>query len=217
MTRFEQLVKQNELNPTIAEQLRSNLSNCTVVLLCDDSSSMSKAIAEEGTDPFAIKKSTRLLELKKLAQNIIEIVTAINRNGLDIYFLNKQTVRNVDTISGLQGIFRVPPNDETPLITAISNILFDYNNIPNNRLLLLIVITDGEPINGSRNDLLNLLLSKASNVHVSFAECTNNVVIITRHQLINLYNMGNNQCNIIKYSHNKIKLDKLTVVVLLFK
>src|SRR5579863_452899 len=95
LTRFQQFVKQNELNDQVALQLESVLSNCDVVLLCDDSDSMANPIAEEGTDPFAIKRSTRWLELKKLASAIIQLVTAINSDGMDIYFLNRPPLRGV--------------------------------------------------------------------------------------------------------------------------
>src|SRR5207244_2774116 len=87
LSKFDLLVKRHELKPPIPEQLKKVLTDCKIVLLCDDSSSMASAISEEGTDPFAIKKSTRWLELKKLAAVIIEFVTATNPDGLDIHFL----------------------------------------------------------------------------------------------------------------------------------
>jgi len=96
-SRFEQLVKQKELSVGTATQLKDILSMCEIVLLCDDSDSMAQPIAEEGTDPFAPKRSTRWLELKKLSATIIEFVTAINVNGLDIYFLNREK-KNVQLI-----------------------------------------------------------------------------------------------------------------------
>ena len=170
-SRFEQLVKQKELNPGTAEQLRNILSTCEIVLLCDDSDSMAQPIAEEGTDPFSPKRSTRWLELKKLAATIIEFVTAINPNGLDIYFLNREKRCRINTMAGLQAIFSAPPKGDTPLIKTLLKI---HNEKRIAGQLLIIVVTDGEPTDGTRDDLYNALQSITSNgqVHVSFAECT---------------------------------------------
>jgi hypothetical protein len=173
-TRFDQLVRQHELNAAVATQLKDVLSKCVVVLLCDDSDSMNRPIAEEGTDPFAPKRSTRWLELKKLASNLIEIITAVNPNGLDIHFLNRPTLKGVNSTAGLQNAFGIPPTGGTPLIGKISSIFREYDGLPRGQQLLLICITDGEPTDPgmSRNDLFNVLVNKKDNVHVSFAECT---------------------------------------------
>ena len=173
-TRFQQLVAQNELQPQVADQLFKVLSSCEVVLLCDDSSTMGKAVIEEGADPFAPTRTTRWSELKKLASIVIEFVTAINPNGLDIYFLNRPEIRGVTTPAGLQGVFSLPPNGLTPLIGALRRIYEDKKHIPSDLNLLIVVITDGEPTDGTRADLYNALYYKRSNVHVSFAECTDN-------------------------------------------
>jgi len=87
-TKFELLVERKELKPDVAEKLHYVLSNCDIVLLCDDSSSMSQAISEDSTDPFAVKKSTRWSELKKLASILIEFVIAINPDGLELWFFS---------------------------------------------------------------------------------------------------------------------------------
>ena len=178
LTRFGLFVKENELNQEIANKLYEVLSNCEVVLLCDDSNSMGKAIAEEGTDAFGPKRSTRWLELKKLAVSIIQIVTAINPNGLDIYFLNRPKLTNVTNTAGLQSVFSIPPDGDTRLTAAIQQIYADKYATINKKQLLIVVITDGEPTGtpDPRGDLFNTLVSitQRGNVHVSFAECTDN-------------------------------------------
>jgi len=171
--RFDNLVRQYELNGVVAGQLKDVLSKCVVVLLCDDSDSMNRPIAEEGTDPFAPKRSTRWLELKKLASNIIEIVTAVNPDGLDIHFLNRPNLEHISAVTGLQNAFGVIPVGGTPLVGKISSIINTYQQkISRSQQLLLIVITDGEPTDGTRNDLFNVLVNKKDNIHISFAECT---------------------------------------------
>src|SRR5581483_596881 len=147
------------------------------VLLCDDSSSMSSPILEEGKDPFAIKKSTRWLELKKLAAVLIEIVTAINPSGFDLYFLNREKHCNVNNMTGLQSIFAIPPKGDTQITRTINQIYGDKKDVIVDRQLLIIVITDGEPNDGTkyaRSNLFNTLknLTDKGNIHISFAECT---------------------------------------------
>ena len=135
---------------------------------------MQNAIAEEGIDPFSPKKSTRWMELKKLASVLIEFVTSANSDGLDIYFLNRAGVTGVKDVSGLQSVFSALPMGSTPLISAISRIIVNTPPPPVGSFVLLIVVTDGEPTDGSRMDLFNVLQNKPSYFHISFAECTDN-------------------------------------------
>lgn len=174
LSAFELLVKKNELKSPVPEKLKNLLSTCKIVLLCDDSSSMANTISEEGSDPFAAKKSTRWLELKKLAAVIIEFVTAINPEGLDIHFLNRGIRYGVKDMTGLQLAFSDGPNGSTPLISKIRSVHDEYAPTIGSKQLLLVVITDGEPSDGSRQDLFNVLMyvTRSGNVHVSFAECT---------------------------------------------
>lgn len=170
VSRFDLLVKQNELTSQVATQLQQVVSTCEIVLLCDDSGSMKNTIIEANTN----KQTTRWLELKKLAAVIIEFVTAINPTGLDIYFFNRPTLRNVTDMMGLQNTFNDLPNGSTPLIGTLRKIFQEKANLPDERQLLVVVITDGEPTDGNHEDLFNVLYYKPQNVHVSFAECTDN-------------------------------------------
>jgi hypothetical protein len=77
-------------------------------------------------------------------------------------------------VQGLSAIFNQLPTGGTPLCGTIRQILAEKTPSGWNRSMLLVVITDGEPTDGSRDDLKNVLLSKSRNVHVSFAECTDN-------------------------------------------
>jgi len=171
-TKFELLVKQNELTPTVAKQLLEVLSTCEIVLLCDDSGSMKSEIVEDNVNSKV--PLTRWQELKKLAAVIIEFVTAINPDGLDIYFLNRPKLRNVVDMEGLRQTFSELPDGRTPLISAIRKIYRDKRGLPEGKQLLIVVITDGEPTDGTHHDLFRVLTQKDSNVHISFAECTDN-------------------------------------------
>lgn len=176
MLAFQQLIRGREMSRDMADHLYEVLSICEIKLLLDDSDSMTSPIVEEGTDPFAMPTSTRWLELKKLAAETIKFTTVFNPNGIDIYFLNRPGMQNVTSMAGLQTIFSQPPQGGTPLINRLHEIIESGKNTKK-KYLLVLVITDGEPTDGvpfdqSRNQLYNVLVNKPSNVHVSFAECT---------------------------------------------
>jgi hypothetical protein len=181
LTRFELLVKKNELPPLVAGQLKSVIDMCKVVISCDDSASMGQSIVESSVDAngntimSTVKTSTRWLELKKLAAGIITYVTAIDANGIDIHFLNRPSLYNVTDVSKLGPVFADPPNGGTPLLGSLRSI-FDQNRIlpPDKQFLLVVVITDGEPSDGTLEDMFRLLTNKAPHIHVSLCECTDN-------------------------------------------
>jgi hypothetical protein len=78
---------------------------------------------------------------------------------------------------GLQSAFSAQPNGGTALIGTLRQIYNDKINCASkDRKLLIIVVTDGEPTDGTRTDLYNTLveITRYGNVHVSFAECTDN-------------------------------------------
>ena len=179
-TRFTQFVKQHELTDKIANDLKTVLETCEIVLLCDDSGSMLRTITEENGDPFNTNKikTTRWMELKKLAAALIDIITVTNPNGLDLYFLNRGTQKNINDMTGLSSVFSVDPDGSTNISRKLNEIYDNKKNLLiNNKQLLIIVITDGEPTDGTSNPRSNLFnvitnLTKNGNVHVSFAECT---------------------------------------------
>ena len=136
-------------------------------MVCDDSSSMTGVIAEGNKSNT---KTTRWKELKNLAAVLIEFVTAINPNGLDLYFLNRGIYPNVTTQTGLYELFKADPSGRTPLLSTIRKIYRDKSDCT--KQVLIIVVTDGEPSDGSLNELSQVLRNKKSNFHISFAECT---------------------------------------------
>jgi hypothetical protein len=167
---FIAFVKRCELSDVVANQLKDVLEHREIVLLCDDSSSMMSLVIEEGNDPFAANNMTRWMLLKKIAASVIDFVTSISHHGLDLYFLKRPTVRNVNSVQGLQGVFQYPPDESgTPLIGALRRIYGDKRGVAG---LLIVVITDGEPNDGSREDLRRVLLEKPADCHISFAEAT---------------------------------------------
>jgi hypothetical protein len=168
--KFDLLITQHEIKPDVSKKLWNVLSTCKIVLLCDDSQSMQAFIREGGVTT----KTTRWQELKTLTATLIDFITATNSQGLDIHFLNRSPQFGVVDKTGLQAIFSINPVGMTPLIDTLGKVYDQYVERLNGQQLLIVVITDGEPTDGSSIDLYNKLvkITRGGNVHVSFAECT---------------------------------------------
>ena len=71
------------------------LAGYDIVVIVDDSSSMKNPAHEAPPDdPFAVIPS-RWDELKGRVRMIVEVATCLDRDGIDIYFLNGQCFKNV--------------------------------------------------------------------------------------------------------------------------
>jgi len=183
-SKWDLLVRSYEMTPQVSGQLGEVLNTTEIVLLLDDSGSMNANVidANYGNNQMNnnygnnVVQQTRWLELKRLAAEVIRIVTAVEKqSGLDIYFLNRGVVKNVTDMSGLQQYFSNPPSGGTPLMGCLNQIYNDKKFVlGSGRKLLIVVVTDGEPSDCSHIQLQELLSTLTSNadVHVSFAECT---------------------------------------------
>lgn len=171
-TLFRQLVQQREIQSNVAQDLLRVIPKCKVIMVVDDSSSMSLPIQEEGKSPFAPKTSTRWLELQKIASILIEYVVALCPNGLDCHFLNRNGLANVTSMAQMSPLFQAPPLGGTPMTQTLHNLFHDMPPLsPGQEFYLVLVLCDGEP-DGVHQDLFNVLMHKSHNTHVSFVEFT---------------------------------------------
>jgi len=150
------------------------LYNIEIVILIDDSGSMNEQSDSPPTShpytPFS-----RWNEAERIFEHVMFIATALNPNGIDLFFLNRQSYTNIRNIEQIKDIFKTGPSGYTPLITAFNNILLHKANIIKERKLLVMIITDGEPTDyGSKsiNEFKKCLQSKPDNVYVSIIACT---------------------------------------------
>ena len=94
---------------------------------------------------------------------------------MDVYFLNRPGVKAVTSGAQLATSFASPPAGGTPLIGSLSNIFATYNNeARSGRRIIIIVITDGEPSDGSADQLFSILQRRGPNEFESLAECNYN-------------------------------------------
>lgn len=174
LTSFESLVKRHEIPADLVLLLKKYISKAEIVIICDDSYSMTSEIV----DPITKKSTTRWMELKKLVAKLIEYTIALNEAGVELYFMNRGTVRNVKSMTGLQETFSQVPDEKahTPLVGTLKKIYSDKAVLrPGATDLLIICITDGVASDGSHEIVERTIRSKGPNVHLSMAECTDDI------------------------------------------
>lgn len=139
----------------VAADLASVLPSLRIVLLLDDSGSMKTRVVAPGTSAMSGPVVTRWQELERLAATVVEMVHATTGGGLDAHFLNRAPVLNVSNRAQLAPAFAAPPAGGTPLLRLVRSLAEMYGSTGARTLLL--VITDGEPSDGSPDDLFRLL------------------------------------------------------------
>ena len=150
------------------------LQNFDVVILCDDSGSMSTPIDENNT--------TRWDQLRKFVRLVAEISTIFDSNGVDIHFLNRKRTHKITDPKDTEHLFDTPPSGFTPLTRALQRILklpaahrgYDKN-------LLVFIATDGTPTDDNGEPDLagfeHVMRSErqAETTHVMFLICTDDL------------------------------------------
>jgi len=173
LQRFKQIAQQFEIRPDFCQKLRQ-LEGYEIVLLCDDSGSMSN-IVDDNKDPFG-KKLTRWDELRNTVNIMVDIASTLDKNGLDIYFLNRNPMYNVSSSQQVQMLFQYPPSGYTPLVAALDRIFREKEAVIREKKMLLIVATDGQPTNAKGDvdvkGFMYKLEHRPKNVFVSIVACT---------------------------------------------
>jgi hypothetical protein len=127
---------------------------------------------------FAVR-STRWDELKQIVSITVDIGSVLDPDGLDIYFLNRPPLLRVQDASQLAPAFANPPTGPTPITRVLRQVLQAKQNEIQERKLLIIIATDGQPTNDSGTidvDALERVLKTdrkpIDRVLVTFCACT---------------------------------------------
>jgi hypothetical protein len=163
-----------EVQPQLQADLRSAVEGSQVVLLLDDSGSMSTRVRPPpGSPSSGNPNTTRWSELIGDVAQLLELVTALKPNeGVDVHFMNRPGVTGVTNAQQLNTCFSRGPGGGTPMIGSLRKMFQMYGN-PGRRVLLILV-TDGEPSDGSYNQLFRTLQSMPSHMYLSMVECNDN-------------------------------------------
>ena len=177
MESFRAVCARYEISEFFARKLKQ-LEGWEIVLILDDSGSMNTPLQNQGGASAFAKSVTRWDELKQTVGIIVDIGAVMDRDGLDIYFLNRATLSHVTSSAQLDAVFASPAAGLTPITPVLQHVLAAKKAIAVERKLLVVIATDGAPTNvrGEVDTaaLKHVLTSERdiNRVHVQFVACT---------------------------------------------
>jgi len=167
---IRQISYELDLQKVMAERLRK-LRDFEIVIVCDDSGSMNTQVDDT--------ERTRWDELCSIVKMVLKIGVIFDSNGVDIYFLNRDSFCNVKDPKLVDQVFKTPPSGYTPLVPALNQIFESpLSHRGRDKKLLVFVATDGVPTdeNGNPNvdELEHTMRDKrrTDTTYVSFLLCT---------------------------------------------
>lgn len=111
-----------------------------IVFVLDDSGSMATPVDVPQQDGSVIRIS-RWKELEGSIIDAFSLIIGLCSNGVDIYFLNRQSLLGVKNIEQIKQAFTIPPNGSTPLFATLKKI----KNLYEGKQVSITVWTDGVP------------------------------------------------------------------------
>ncbi|CAF4401687.1 unnamed protein product [Rotaria sp. Silwood2] len=139
MEKFQFLVDRYDINPEFAARLRS-LEGFEIVFIID----------ADVHGPYD-RNPTRWDELRQTVSIVVDIACVFDPNGIDLFFLNRQAMRNVKNAEQLIPVFAVPPAGLTPMVRALRQVLEEKQVDIKERKLLILIATDGLPTDDKGN------------------------------------------------------------------
>ncbi|XWV25834.1 hypothetical protein QJ857_gp1250 [Tupanvirus soda lake] len=134
---FTNICGMYEINQYFAERLKA-LEGYEIVIVCDDSGSMNSIL--NSVNPYG-RAQTRWDELKITVGIIVDIAATMDKNGVDVYFLNRPPIRNITVHNQLDETFTIKPSGGTGIVPILRSIFQTKCEAPR----LVILATDGQP------------------------------------------------------------------------
>lgn len=143
-TELNRIINKYEISFNYMQRLEL-LRAFKIVFIFDDSSSMNTIIKSSRSTANSVPEK-RWDELKMYARISIELVNVYNKEGVDVYFLNRPPAKSVKHMNDLEPYFVNPPYGFTPLNRILCQVLSKAEYFIEKNLLV-VLITDGEPTN----------------------------------------------------------------------
>ena len=184
LEKFKNIVQKYNIKYDYAFLLRT-LEAFDITMIIDDSSSMRTLIIDYSrgnASPFD-QFPTRWDELKQTVSIIVDLVSTLNSDGIDIYFLNRRPLLHVTDSSQLHNTFSQLPNGTTPISRVLSYVLNLKRYNIHDRKLLVLIATDGSPtdengqndLDGLERVLLYERYPSMDRMFVTFIACTDDL------------------------------------------
>jgi hypothetical protein len=157
-----------EIRSIFADALRQ-LAEYKIILICDDSGSMQFKCDGD---------HTRWDELLSFVSTIFYVNQIVDNSFIDIHFMNRPSILNVKEFCQIQDSFINPPRGGTPTVSILREVLRKpFTTDWGYKGRIIIIITDGEPINQQGNsdvrELYRVLKNeRASTDYITFLACT---------------------------------------------
>lgn len=145
--KFREIVDKYEISLDFVQRLQQ-LHGYKICFVFDDSGSMNNMLIDSPLNSErSLLRATRWDELQYFAKIALEIATIFDPDGCSLYFLNKKPspVHNVKYESELEYLFAYRPSGFTPLPRVLDQVLEENAQHLNEKKLLVIICTDGEP------------------------------------------------------------------------
>eukprot|EP01061_Rhynchopus_euleeides_P047862 TRINITY_DN988_c0_g1_i2.p1 TRINITY_DN988_c0_g1~~TRINITY_DN988_c0_g1_i2.p1 ORF type:complete len:307 (+),score=129.12 TRINITY_DN988_c0_g1_i2:38-922(+) len=133
------------------------LQGYEIVIIADDSGSMSLSSVPQNQRRLGQREPSRWEELGGTLQMVVELATCFDKDGLDIFFLNRPSLHGIKSRDdpSLVAALAQPPAGGTPLTETLQNVVARFSGSSEKPVLLLIA-TDGEP-NGGPNRFMSTI------------------------------------------------------------
>ncbi|UJR11809.1 hypothetical protein I4U23_015989 [Adineta vaga] len=142
MIDFQRFARRYEINNEFAMKLRG-LEGYEFVFICDDSGSMNTPLGDT-MHPHK-NQLTRWDGMKQIVSIVVDLASALDPDGVDIYFLNREPLFHVRSSEELVNIFAVLPEGSTPIVPVLRDVLREKHHQIHERKLLILLATDGVP------------------------------------------------------------------------
>lgn len=145
--KFREIVDKYEISMDFAGRLQQ-LQGFKICFIFDDSGSMNSPLMDSPlNNENTLLKATRWDELQYFAKIGLEIANLFDPDGTSIYFLNKKPspVHNIRHESELVPLFADRPRGFTPLARVLDQVINENSQYLNEKKLLILICTDGEP------------------------------------------------------------------------
>lgn len=179
MRQFTDFLNDYEISDKYAIKLRQ-LEGYDIVFICDDSGSMKQPITTPNTKSYE-NLPRRWDEMRNIVSTVTKLSMLLDDDGIDVYFLNRDPVKNVTSEEILAQSFNDPPRGQTPILKTLRQVLNDKKHSLSEKKLLIILVTDGEPTDDKGNTdgeiqkLFNCLKNERkpiNKIHTTILACT---------------------------------------------
>ena len=173
LSRFEELCARHSISPLFASKLRS-LEAFDIVLVLDDSSAMAARLHPSAASTSAL---TRWDELRATVQLLVDLAATVDKDGVDLFFLNRPPAMRVAHASAVEDAFAPPPSGHAPIASTLERVMQvkGAGHVEGKRLLI-VILSAGEPTDeDGRTDIVRLsavLDARPPTVWTSFVACT---------------------------------------------